>query len=163
MKNRFESLKTLKSEILDALGKSHEMRNKLAQLEPAKIDENTSEKDLIAIAYYLSGLYSNFEDIFLKVAKEFENKVEEPAKWHAQLLNRMSLDIEDIRLAVISQESRTCLDELRKFCHTFRFSYAFELNWEKMLLAVKQWHRDSQIVYQDIQKFLDFLDKLAAE
>lgn len=161
MKKPFESIKTLKSEILDSLEKSLDLQDKLKKLKPENIDSTTSEENLILIGYYLSGLYSNFEDIFLKVAKEFENKLEEPTKWHLEILNRMALEIEEIRPPLISKRSKACLDELRKFRHVFRFSYSYELDWEKMLIVIKRWNEGSHIVYQDIKNFLNYLDKVA--
>lgn len=162
MKKRFESLKTLKSEIQDATQKSVELDNKLKKLEPEKINSATPEENFILIGYFLSGIYSIFEEIFQKVAKEFESKMEDPTKWNSELLNRMALEIEDVRPALILKKSKECLDELRKSRHVFRFSYAHELDWEKMLIVVKRWQNSSNIVYKDVENFLKYLDRIAS-
>jgi hypothetical protein len=162
MKKKFESLKALKSEIQDAIQKSVELDNKLKKLEPEKIDSTTSEENLILVGYFLSGIYSIFEEIFQKVAKEFENKMEDRTKWHRELLNRMALEIEEVRPALISKKSKECLNELRKFRHVFRFSYAYELDWEKILIVVKRWNNGSNLVYKDFENFLQKLDEIAS-
>lgn len=159
---KIENLKVLKSEILDSLNKAKELEQKLRKNNPEKIESTTSEENLIIIGYFLSGIYSNFEEIFTKVAKEFENKIEHPTQWHAELLNRMTLEIEELRPAVISKQSRACLNELLKFRHVFRFSYSFELDWEKILFTVRRWYKGAESVYQDIDVFLNKLDQLAA-
>ncbi|MCG8606642.1 hypothetical protein MJD09_16865 [bacterium] len=126
--------------------RSSVLNEKLMVLGPEDISAKTSEKDLILVGYFFAGIYSTFEEIFVKIAREFENKIDDPASWHSEILNRMTLEIEDIRPAVISKESKNCLDELRQFRHVFSFSYAFELNWEKLLIAVKQWSKNSQSI-----------------
>lgn len=158
-----ESYKILKAEILDTLDKIKFLEQKLNKFNPDKINEKTSENQLILIGYYLSGIYSTIEEIFLKVAKEFENKIEDPTKWHAEILNRMSIDIENIRPAIISKKTKNFLDELRKFRHTFRFSYAFELEWEKLLFVVSKWKEGSELFYKDIQVFMRYLDTFSSD
>lgn len=160
MKRKIETLKVLKSEILDLLQQSKNLDTKLLKLNPEKINAVTPEDDLIVLAYYLSGIYSSFEEIFVKIAKEFENKIEDTTQWHLELLNRMALEIEDIRPAIISRKTQNILDELRRFRHMFRFSYAFRLDWERMRLAIKQWNKESRSIHQDIEDFLKYLDKL---
>jgi hypothetical protein len=162
MKKKFESLKVLKSETVDALQKLQELDQKFTALQPQNINSATSEKDLIVAGYFLSGIYSVIEEIFVKVAKEFENKVEDPLRWHVELLSRMALEIEEVRPAIISKQSRDYLDELRRFRHVFRFSYAFELKWEKILLAVKHWQKGKKFIYRDLEKFVVQIDQLAA-
>jgi len=161
MKKKFETLKILKSEILDSVKKSNELDKKLSKLKPDNISTATSEDTLILTGYYLSGIYATFEEMFVRVAKEFENKIEDPTKWYFELLNRMALEIEEVRPAFLSKKSRDCLDELRKFRHVYRFSYAFELDWEKMLIAVKRWHGGSVFIYKDIEEFLKKIDQIA--
>lgn len=161
MKNKFESIKLLKSEIHEVLTRVEELDAKLMSLDPERIDEEVSEEDLIVIGYFLSGIYSTIEEIFVKITKEFENKIEDALQWHTELLNRMALDVDEVRPAVISKKTRSCLDELRRFRHVFRFSYAFELQAEKMQIVVKRWVTCRDVFRSDIQKFLSELDRLA--
>ena len=162
MTRSLESLKVLKSEILDALESLDDLDQKLSALNPNRINVETTEDELILIGYFLSGIYSTFEDIFVKIAKDFENKIEDRGSWHFEILNRMALDIEEVRPAVISKESRAHLDELRRFWHVFRYSYAFELNWEKIVITIKCWFRNSESIQADITNFVNKLDRLAA-
>jgi len=162
MTRSFESLKVLKSEILDAQQRLDDLDQKLSALKPNRINGETTEDELILIGYFLSGIYSTFEDIFVKIAKDFENKIEDRGSWHFEILNRMALEIEEVRPAVISKKSRASLDELRRFRHVFRFSYAFELNWEKVLITIRCWFQNSESIQADITNFVNKLDRLAA-
>lgn len=162
MGNKSEGLKLLKAEILDALRISRENQEKLDALQPEKINKETSENDLILVGYFLSGWYSNFEDIFLKITKEFENKIEDASRWHSELLYRMTLEIEGIRPAVISRKSMKYLDDLLKFRHVFRYSYAFELDWQKMSITIEKWRLGQNLIYKDIENFVNYLDQVAS-
>ncbi len=160
MKNKFESLKLLKSEIHDGLARVEELNRKLS-LSPEHIDDEVSEEDLIVIGYFLSGIYSTIEEIFVKVAKEFENKIGDSEQWHTELLKRMALEVDEVRPAVISKKTQSCLDELRKFRHVFRFSYAFELQNDKLGLVLKRWVNCRESFKNDVENFLNELDRLA--
>lgn len=160
MTRRVETIKLLKSELRKLLETTRELDSKLTTHEPEKLNASTSEEDLIVVGYYLSGIYSNLEDMFEKVARQFENKIEDTTQWHIELLNRMALEIENIRPALLSESSFKTLDELRRFRHVFRFSYTFELDWERMLLTVRRWNEQKQLVYRDIERFIEKLDEL---
>ena len=69
---------------------------------------------------------------FQEIAKTFENKVEDPAKYHRELLKRMYMDIPGIRPKSLSLESYHALDELRGFRHIFRHAYDYELDPERV-------------------------------
>ena len=63
----------------------------------------------------LHGLYNAIEAYFLRVAKFFENNIDEAA-WHRDLLDRMRLDVPGIRPALITDRILAeRIDELRRF------------------------------------------------
>ena len=104
--------------------------DKLEARDPSPL---TSEEETIAIAYTLHNLYCALEDIFKEVAKTFENELEDPARFHAELLQRMALAIYKIRPAFVSPPSLPALQELRKFRHVFRHAYGFDLQPNRIL------------------------------
>ena len=155
MRNRSEEvLQTLNAEIQFLLARIDELDQKLLN-EAAKGTE--TENNLIVEGYYLSGIYSCFEDIFSKIANVFENRVESPASWHRDLLRRMIIDVEGIRPHAISKESFLLLDELRGFRHVFRSSYMFELDAERLHLLFSKWNRGKKHIVRDIRAFCDSL------
>ncbi len=114
---------------------------------------------LVESAFYVCQLFSGFENIFKNVAKTFENNVEQDY-WHKSLLERMRLDIQDIRPALLSEESFKCLDELRAFRHFFRHAYDTDLNKDKFIFVADKVFSVRDIVSKDINSFLHFLDSL---
>jgi len=119
------------------------------------------EAQRIAAAYYLHNLYCAFESIFQRIAAVFGNHLEDRAGWHAELLHRMTLDIEGIRPRVLSASAYDSLDELRRFRHVFRSAYRLQLDVDRLALVVRK-ARALQTVYEaDLHPFIAFLDELA--
>ena len=79
------------------------------------------------VALNLHGFYTGVEHIFEDIARTLENSVPSGSDWHVDLLTQMAGEIEGIRPAVISRETRTCLDEYRGLHHVVRNVYAFNL------------------------------------
>lgn len=161
MKRKIEYIKLLKSEILSIMDRIINLEHKLlSKLEKDLKRKMISEGEIITLSYYLSGIYSFYEDIFVKIANVFENTISDKTMWHSELLNRMALNIEDVRPRVIADENLEILNELRRFRHVFRYSYAFELRWEKVKELSLNWRRDSKRIQDDIHFFIKFLDEL---
>jgi len=73
----------------------------------------------------------------------------------------MTLEIKDIRPAVLSQESFKCLNELRSFRHFFRHAYDIDIDKEKFKIIADRVLRLLKLYKREINKFLAFLDKLS--
>ena len=84
------------------------------------------EMATMAVAYLLHNLYTAFEGYFHRVAKHFENSIDD-SSWHRELLERMKIDVPGIRPAIIDAELEEQLDELRRFRHLFRNLYKSQL------------------------------------
>ncbi len=65
----------------------------------------------MAIAYLLHNLYTAIENYMVRIAKHFENTLED-SSWHRELIERMKIEIPGLRPAVITGELEEPLDEL---------------------------------------------------
>ncbi|MBN2569769.1 MAG: hypothetical protein JXB42_10115 [Deltaproteobacteria bacterium] len=146
----FEARQTLKNEAEFHLKKLSDLDANIANFS----SNLQLEQNRVLTAYYLNGVYSCLENIFEKIAKVFENHIENPAVWHSELLLRMRLDIDGIRPAVIDNESFVFLDELRSFRHVFRQSYMFSLDADRIELIVIKWKKHKKTVVSQISAFL---------
>ena len=108
------------------------------------------------IGFYLHNFYNACENIFISIAKVFENQVDE-ASWHKDILKRMKLSIEDIRPPVISEDLYFLLDDFRSFRHVFRHIYSSELDWEKEKIVADKFDNTVEKFKQEINSFIDFL------
>ena len=121
--------------------------------------EEVSQYDRAAIGYYLHSFYNGCENIFDAVARFFENDISSGA-WHTNLLKRMTLDIPGFRPPVIDEELFQLLDDFRGFRHKFRYSYTFDLDWEKERLVGKKLQTTFQMFRKQIEEFISLLEEL---
>ena len=109
-----------------------EIEAELEQLRNLLIEyRNTPKGDAAylrrAQASMFHDFYNGAERIFLRVAAELGG-VPRGEQWHRQLLEDMTLDLDDLRPAVISAELRTKLQPFLRFRHLFRNIYGLELD-----------------------------------
>lgn len=100
-----EVIRTLEGEINFLMERMNELDDDLREYICQKEIQGESRILIIAMAYALSGIYSCLEDQFIRIARVFENRVENPASWHKELLERMRIEVIGIRPAVISRRS----------------------------------------------------------
>ena len=91
----------------------------------------TDELDYAALGYSIHNLYGVMENACFRIAKFFENGLS-PQSWHRELLERMLLEIPDLRPAFLSRQEFLLLDELRGFRHVFRNLYSRPVDPERL-------------------------------
>ncbi len=111
-----------------------------------------------SIALNLQGIYTGIERIFQVIAKEIDLRVPTGDKWHRDLLEQMMVDIPNVRNAVITEETRLILDELRRFRHVVRSAYSFQLDEKKVLVIASQISNCHQAFINEIQLFCNSLN-----
>lgn len=120
----------------------------------------SAESQRIMVAYYLHNLYCAFESVFQRIAEVFGNHISDRAGWHADLLRRMTLDIEGLRPRLLSVSAYDALDELRRFRHVFRSAYRLHLDADRLALVYRKAQALERVYQADIDRFLAFLDDL---
>jgi uncharacterized protein YutE (UPF0331/DUF86 family) len=106
-----------------------------------------------SIGYQLHNLYCAFEDLFEIVAKTFENNIQEKGKYHLELLKRMTIEINGVRPALISEEVFPLLDSLRSFRHFFRHAYSYDLDERKVRIVLSDAVKLQALYQKDIKMF----------
>ncbi|NCR47189.1 MAG: hypothetical protein GPJ09_25875 [Microcystis aeruginosa SX13-01] len=112
-----------------------------------------------SIALNLHGVYTGIKRIFEVIAKKIDQIFPTGDKWHRDLLEQMSVDIPKVRKAVITEETRVILDELRRFRHLVRSAYSCQLDEEKVLIIAHQIVNSYQTIINEIQLFCNNLSK----
>lgn len=137
------------------LDKNRLLTRKIEKIEP-------DEFDWAALGYTIHNTYNLMENYFLRIAKFFENSIDQDSR-HRNLIDRMALDIPDIRPALLEPENIPPLHELRSFRHVFRNIYQGRLNEEK-LMAVNRGLPDIIAHFSDSHtRFLEKLEIIASE
>lgn len=125
-------LQTLTSELADdaslAVAALELAERRYADRTPASFDSS---------AHHLSRSYNVIEQMGLRVAKAFENSLDDEKGWHTELIRRLSIRIPGVRPALFSEEIRQPLQELRAFRHVFVHAYDLEVDPDKLALVLK--------------------------
>ena len=103
--------------------------------------------------------YTCVETFLFRCSQTFENNLEQE-KWHKSLLQKMNLDIPNIRPAILRKESFEILDEFLRFRHFRRYYFNFSYDWDKIDLLSKKYDDLHPYIKEDIQIFKTFLNQL---
>ncbi len=93
---------------------------------------------LDGVALNRDGFYSGLERIFEVIAANVDRRKPEGENWHQELLKQMSLEIEGVRPAVISEASYVQLNDYRGFRHVVRSIYTYHFHPVKMRRLVEE-------------------------
>jgi hypothetical protein len=115
---------------------------------------------LDGVALNLHGFYAGAERIFEEIARNVDETVPAGSDWHRVLLVQMSATIDGVRPAVISQNTRFCLDEYRGFRHVVRNVYTFNLRPSRLHELIRTLRACYESLLNDLTAFIHFLKKL---
>lgn len=118
------------------------------------------EERTIYLGYLLHNLYCALEDLFMEIAKTFENQIEDPSRFHKALLKRMTIEVPKIRPSVLSRKSHRALNELRGFRHLFRHAYGYTLDPNKVVTLKSSIEQHWNEIMTDLNLFSEFLQKI---
>jgi hypothetical protein len=110
----------------------------------------------IVISDVICNYYTCLETIFIRISQFFENNLLKE-KWHQDLLNKMVLQIDNIREAVISEETYNNLLELLKFRYFKRYYFGFNYDWEKLDFIQKKFNQSIVMIKKVSHYFYSFL------
>ena len=113
----------------------------------------------LIVAGLLENYYTCLETIFLRVSQSFENSLD-PARWHNELLRKMTLEIEGVRAAAVSEEAFSPLFELLKFRHFKRYYFELEYDWDHLDFLVSKLRGVHPLVTRDLERFVRFAREL---
>jgi hypothetical protein len=153
-----EKLLLLKSEMLDDRQRLVRLMDRFQTV----WDSYGKEKDyslLVEAAFTVNQVYTGCERIFRNIASTFENSIDENL-WHRAILDRMRLEIEDVRPALLSERSYDHLSELLAFRHYFRHAYDSDIREDKFEIVASSTLELRELLLDDIENFIDFVDKL---
>lgn len=135
-KNRINFL-TLISELENDIEILEELIDKYNLLNKKIKNINPDEFDWASLGYIIHNLYNLLENYFLRISKFFENDIEKTS-WHKDLVNRMTIEIIDVRPRLFDRMYAHKINELRAFRHVFRYIYQSELDTNKLKVLNKK-------------------------
>ena len=145
------------SEIEEELGNIERL---LSELNEHQKEEPRNSFYLRAVGSIFHDFYCGVERLFERIAEELNGGIPEGENWHTQLLKDMTLQIEEVRPAVISKELLAELKGYLEFRHRFRNIYGFELEWDKMKGLKETMPGVADRFKKEIKEFITFMKKL---
>ena len=106
----------------------------------------------VVVADALSRYYTAAETLFFRVARVFENSVE-GNRWHAELLDRMGMEIPGIRPAVLSAATQSALRDLMRFRHFSRYYVELEYDWDRLDFLLGKFQGLRPALRDDLHRF----------
>ncbi len=110
----------------------------------------------MVVAEVLVDYYTCLETLFFRISQFFENGLE-AKRWHADLLDKMQLEVPGIRNAFIDESLKRDLLELMRFRHFRRYYFELNHDWDKldfMTKKLKNIHGALPQRFDDYQGFL---------
>ena len=112
-------------------------------------------------ASLLHDFYTGIERICTRIAQELNGGIPQTEQWPHALLQDMTLDLDEIRPPILSEELYRDLLPYLKFRHLFRNLYGFELEWEKMKELDRHFPDISARWFGEIRTFLEWMKSVS--
>ena len=113
----------------------------------------------LIVAGLLENYYTCLETIFQRISQYFDNDLD-PERWHSDLLQKMTLEIDGVRAAAVSQEAFSPLFELLKFRHFKRYYFELEYDWDRLDFLVAKLSQAHPLVLHGLERFERFMSAL---
>lgn len=110
-----------------------------------------------ATSLQVSNYYSAVEDLWRVAANAFENNIADLSRWHKELIDRMTMTIEGVRPALLSDATAQLLHRLRSFRHFFRHAYRVELDEGEVREKVAIVRQVHPLLLANVEAFLNAL------
>lgn len=154
-------MKVESSELVGLIRKNLKMLEKLySSMEQVYREDlellGKTDRSALMVAGVLENYYTCLETIFFRISQYFENNLA-PQQWHRDLLDKMTLDIEGVRIAAVSEENYPKLLELLKFRHFRRYYFELEYDWDRLEFLRKKFEEAHSLVLEDLERFIEFL------
>jgi len=101
----------------------------------ASREPNNIEK--AAASQYLSQFYNGIENILKRILKYKQIPLPKTGSWHSDLLTIFRINDEDALIPIIDDEKFRLLAAYMKIRHIIRQGYQYNLDWNKVLIALE--------------------------
>jgi len=152
-------IQTLRAEINKSLSVLARIEDYIVDFQQQKLNITHGLDEAMIVTQALTNYYTCIETLFLRISKFFENNLEKE-QWHRSLLEKMTLEIEDVRPRVICESVYHGLLELLKFRHFSRYYFELDYDWDKLRFLLKKFNDIHVQVKTDLSKFDCFLNTL---
>jgi len=152
-------IQTLYAEINKSLLVLARIEDYIVDFQQQKLNKTPGPDEAMIVTQALVNYYTCIETLFLRISKFFENNLDKE-QWHRSLLEKMTLEIRDVRPKVICESVYQGLLELLKFRHFSRYYFELNYDWDKLRFLLKKFNDIRVQVRTDLSEFDCFLNTL---
>lgn len=113
----------------------------------------------VMVAGLMENYYTCLETAFMRISQHFENHLN-PTRWHADLLDKMNLKIDGVRIPAVSDEAFGPLLELQRFRHFKRYYFDLKYDWDRIEFLLLKLRTGHPVIMEDLRKFSEFIKEL---
>jgi hypothetical protein len=152
------------AELIGLIRKQLELVNKLYNAIDAAIEHDVPQigrtgNAAVMVAGLIESYYTCLETAYHKISQYFENYLDS-SRWHSELLEKMTLHIDGVRIPAVSDDAYLHLRELQRFRHFKRYYFELEYDWDRIDYLLKKLRMVHPLVHKDLNRFIDFLLEL---
>ena len=155
-----QKLVVLRDEIEEELKHIYQLKNQIKEVNKENFSNNSPIKTRV-YASILTDFYMAAERIFKLIAKEIDEDLPETENWHKKLLRQMSVEIPEIRPAVIDKNLYYLLEEYLKFRHLVRNIYGFQLQYKRFSHLITDIDTAIFEMVNQVNNFLNKMEEIA--
>jgi len=128
-----------------------------------KADEDNKSYIIDSLALSLQSFYTGCENLFRRIAASVDGELPAGERWHADLLDQMSIELPEIRPKVITEDTKQKLRELLGFRHTIRNIYIFDIASEPVITLASTVSTFLGQLKMDLENFSEFLKQVGKD
>lgn len=117
--------------------------------------EGKSRKNGLVVAGLLENYYTAAETVMFRIAQAFGNSIDGEC-WRSDLLHRLNIEVDGIRPRLLTDDSHSDLDELRRFRHFKGYYYRIEYDWDKLDFLIRKLERLHSRFVHELNAFREF-------
>jgi hypothetical protein len=129
---RRDRLQLLIAELEDERARIAKLLSQFDHASKRLAEPNAESLLVYGVAALLESFYTGMERALSRVAATIGGQPS-GSNWHRELLSSMTLDVPELRPAVLSRATAAAVDPFLAFRHRFRNLYVFDLEREPML------------------------------
>ena len=112
--------------------------NDITELIALVSDNEPNNIEKAAATQYLSQFYNGMENILKRIIKYKNIKLPISESWHSDLLQMFDKNNPSAKISLFNDEIIETLNAYRKIRHVVRQGYSFQLDWQKLSIALNE-------------------------
>ena len=140
----------------------------VAQIETGLADHKVADEDnqgyiVDSLALGLQSFYTGCENIFRRIATYIDGELPAGERWHADLLDQMSIELPNVRPQIITENTKQELKEFLNFRHAIRNIYIFDIASEPVITLASTVSIFFQQFKMELENFSEFIEHVGKE